>query len=218
MRYALAILAATAAYGQLTTLTGTIRASDGSLANGSATFELSGSCTAPDGTVLNARRANTITITSGVFSASLYANNTCSPSSTFYRSTWDLRTATGTVSQRLSQNCIINYSATAISVSSACSDTTTAPVPVGVIYTASATIDPAAVVDGACVLDTTAVSVTGASLGGRTTVGVTVQPPEGVQVFAKVTGPNSVKLEICNFSGATYNPPSAIYYFGVHKQ
>ena len=47
----LAFLMAVVSYAQLTTINGTIKASDGSLASGSASFVLSASCTAPDGTV-----------------------------------------------------------------------------------------------------------------------------------------------------------------------
>lgn len=82
-------------------------------------------------------------------------------------------------------------------------------------YTASAVIDVIAVPDGACVLDTTAVTVTGAALGGRPTLGSSIAWPEGIKIEAKVTGPNTMKLEICNHSGANYNPASATYYFGV---
>lgn len=82
-------------------------------------------------------------------------------------------------------------------------------------YRASAVIDVAAVPDGTCKLDTTAVTVTGAALGGRPTVGASYQPPEGVSMIAKVTGPNSMKIEICNWSGASYDPASATYFFGV---
>lgn len=85
----------------------------------------------------------------------------------------------------------------------------------GTTYTATAVIDVASVPDGSCVLDTTAVTVTGAALGGRPTLGASYQPPEGIKIEAKVTGPNSMKLEICNHSGATYNPASATYYFGT---
>lgn len=85
----------------------------------------------------------------------------------------------------------------------------------GTTYTASAVIDVIAVPDGSCVLDSTAVTITGAALGGRPTVGSSFQPPEGVNLEPKVTGPNSIKIEICNHSGALYNPASATYYFGV---
>lgn len=90
-----------------------------------------------------------------------------------------------------------------------------APATVGTVYTASAVIDAVAVPDGTCVLDSTAVTVTGAAHGGRPTLGSSYQPPEGVHVIAKVTGPNTMKVEICNVSGASYNPASATYYFGV---
>jgi hypothetical protein len=103
-----------------------------------------------------------------------------------------------------------------------CRDTGSAWVPAGDgstagsgDLTATAVIDVIAVPDGTCVLDTTAVTVTGAALGGRPTVGASFQPPEGISISVKVTGPNSVKLEVCNHSGASYNPASATYYFGV---
>lgn len=85
----------------------------------------------------------------------------------------------------------------------------------GITYTATATIDIAAVPDGTCRLDSTAVTVTGAALGGRPTIGASFQPPEGIHLSVKVTGPNSMKVEICNWSGASYDPASATYYFGV---
>jgi hypothetical protein len=85
----------------------------------------------------------------------------------------------------------------------------------GTVYTATAVIDLVPVPDGTCVLDSTAVTVTGAALGGRPTIGASFQPPEGVQLIAKVTGPNSMKVEICNHSGGSYNATSATYYFGV---
>lgn len=84
-----------------------------------------------------------------------------------------------------------------------------------VVYTTSATLDVAAVPDGGCLLDPTTVTLTGAALGGRPTIGMSYLPPEGITVIAKVTAANSVKVEVCNDSGATYDPPSATYYFGV---
>ena len=81
--------------------------------------------------------------------------------------------------------------------------------------TAEAVIDIGPVPDGSCVLDTTAVTVTGAALGGRPSVGASYSLPAGVLLFAKVTGPNSMKIEICNQSGATFDPASATYYLGV---
>jgi hypothetical protein len=86
----------------------------------------------------------------------------------------------------------------------------------GAAYTASAVIDAGEVPDGSCLLDGTAVTVTGAALGSRPTLGSSIQPPQGVTVIAKVTGPNSMKLETCNFSGGSYNPASATYYFGAN--
>ena len=81
--------------------------------------------------------------------------------------------------------------------------------------TAEAVIDIAPVPDGACVLDSTAVTVTGAALGGRPTIGVSFALPAGVTLTAKVIGPNSMKVEVCNWSGATFDPASATYYLGV---
>lgn len=83
------------------------------------------------------------------------------------------------------------------------------------LLSTTAVIDLVAVPDGACVLDSTAVTLSGAALGGRTIVGSSVALPEGVDLFAKVTGPNTVKIEICNQSGATYDAASATYHFGV---
>lgn len=83
------------------------------------------------------------------------------------------------------------------------------------VYIGSATFDIAPVVDGNCVLHPTPVTVTGASLGGRTTIGMTYVPPEGITITAKVSGANTVKVEACNWSGTTYDPPSATYYLGV---
>jgi hypothetical protein len=83
-------------------------------------------------------------------------------------------------------------------------------------YSATAVIDAAAVPDGACVLDSTAVTVTGAALGSKPSLGSSVQPPEGVTVTAKATGPNTMKLETCNHSGATYDAAPATYYFGAN--
>lgn len=81
--------------------------------------------------------------------------------------------------------------------------------------TASAVLNVSSVSDGTCLLDSTSVTVTGAALGGRTTLGLSFQPPQGITMIPKVTGPNSVKIEVCNWSGATYDPPSATYYIGV---
>jgi len=86
---------------------------------------------------------------------------------------------------------------------------------IGAEFTASAVIDLSPVVDGGCVLDGTAVTVTGAALGGRPTIGSSYQPPAGVHLFAKVTGPNSMRVEVCNLSGSSYDAGSATYYFGV---
>lgn len=115
-------------------------------------------------------------------------------------------------------SCIIGGGTTVL----LCRDTGTTWLPAGdgsaaggTTYTGSAVIDAINTPDGTCVLDTTAVTVTGAALGGRPTVGSSVAWPEGIKIEAKVIGPNSVKLEICNHSGASYNPASATYYFGV---
>jgi hypothetical protein len=81
----------------------------------------------------------------------------------------------------------------------------------------SAVIDSEAIPDGSCVLHSTAVTVPGAALGNNTTIGSLLVWPESVYVHAKVVGPNSVKLEICNHSGASYDPPSTTFYFGVSK-
>ncbi len=69
--------------------------------------------------------------------------------------------------------------------------------------------------DGTCYLSTTAVTLTGAALGGRPTLGYSFVPPEGVKLDLKVSGPNSVKIEICNWSGAEYDAASATFYLGV---
>lgn len=87
----------------------------------------------------------------------------------------------------------------------------------GTTYTASAVIDVQPVTDGTCRLDSTAVTVTGAALGGRPTIGSSFVPPEGVTLTAKISGPNSMRIEICNWSGATYDPTSATYYFGASQ-
>lgn len=84
-------------------------------------------------------------------------------------------------------------------------------------YTTTAVLDVAAVNNGSCRLDSTAVTLTGAAFGRRTTIGFSYQPPEGVTIVTKVTGPNAVKVEVCNLTGSTYDPPSATYYLGVSK-
>jgi hypothetical protein len=57
-----------------------------------------------------------------VFTANLFANDTCVPSSTYYRAYWDLRTAAGNPSPRLTQICIIPYSATPLAVNAVCTN------------------------------------------------------------------------------------------------
>lgn len=84
-------------------------------------------------------------------------------------------------------------------------------------YTGSATLDIGAVNDGACVLFATPVTVNGAALGGRPTIGMDFEPPEGITISAKISASNAVKVQVCNATGSSYNPPSALYTVGVYQ-
>jgi hypothetical protein len=183
--------------------------------------------------------AQTVTVTNGAFTLTLYRNDTITPAGTSYTARY-----TPTSGSAWSETWVVPAGATKIreirattvprptvivtpaQISGAAATSgqalvwngsSWAPATVGggTVYVATAVIDLVPVPDGTCVLDSTAVTVTGAALGGRPTIGASFQPPEGVQLTAKVIGPNSMKVEICNHSGASYNATSATYYFGV---
>ncbi len=181
-----------------------------------------------------------IAVTDGVFSLTLEANDTITPTGTYYRAQWIpsdgtkpwvelwrvptsatplkvslLRTGTPPASPVMISPAQIASGGAISGQGLVWSGSSWIPAPIGAALTATAVIDVAAVPDGSCVLDSTAVTVTGAALGGRPSIGASVAWPEGVKIEAKVTGPNSVKLEICNHSGAAYDPAPATFYFGV---
>lgn len=185
-----------------------------------------------------------VTVTSGAFTLSLEANDAITPSGTSYTARFQPDSATG--GGGWSETWVVPTSGSAVKVLAlrsttvptpsmtlspqqltsggastgqglVWSGTSWQPAPVGAALSATATLDVSAVPDGSCVLHSTAVTVTGAALGNRPTIGASVAWPEAVKIEAKVTGPNSVKLEICNHSGASYDPPSATYYFGVFQ-
>jgi hypothetical protein len=156
----------------------------------------------------------TTTTAAGVVTATLYTNSAITPAGTSYGARFAPTRGAG-----WAETWVVGGGhTTLLQIRS-----TTVPTPTVMIalsqisgyYTASAVIDAGSTPDGTCKLDATAVTVTNAALGGKPTLGASYQPPEGVKIEAKVTGPNSMKLEICNHSGAAYDPASATYYFGV---
>lgn len=82
-------------------------------------------------------------------------------------------------------------------------------------YSGSSALDLPSIPDGTCHLATTAITVTNAALGQRPVVGTSVALPEGISPSAIVTGPNSMKVQLCNFTGAAYDPASITYTLGV---
>ena len=183
-----------------------------------------------------------VTVTGGALALSLEANDAITPSGTSYTARFQPDSVTG--GGPWAETWIVPTSGSAVKVYALRSTTipvpsvmisptqlsrggaasgdglvwngsSWAPASIGAALTASASLDISAVPDGSCVLHSTAVTVTGAALGNRPTIGSSVAWPEAVKIEAKVTGPNSVKLEICNHTGASYDPPSATYYIGV---
>lgn len=82
-------------------------------------------------------------------------------------------------------------------------------------YSGSSALDLPSVPDGTCHLATTAITVTNAALGHRAVVGMSAALPEGISATAIVTGPNSMKVQLCNLSGAAYDPALITYTLGV---
>ena len=247
MKKLLILLGALPAFCGLTTITDTLFTPAGDLFTGTVTISLNNPGTAQPlynsaGRTLTGFQA-TITVTSGAFSYQLEANDAITPSGTSYTARYMPRATGG---GGWSETWVVPTSGSAVKVypmrsttipipyvmiapqqltsggatvgqGLVWSGTSWQPAPVGAALTATATIDVSAVPDGSCVLHSTAVTVTGATLGNRPSIGASVAWPEAVKIEAKVTGPNSVKLEICNHSGASYDPPSATYYFGVFQ-
>lgn len=108
--------------GQLTTITGTLRNPDGTLSNGTVNITLNGSMIASGGIPVYGRVGEPINVINGVFSVTIYANNTGTPSTTSYRFDYDLRTPNGVASPRLAQTCVVTYSASSVTIQSVCSD------------------------------------------------------------------------------------------------
>jgi hypothetical protein len=183
-----------------------------------------------------------VSVTSGAFSYQLEANDAITPSGTSYTAryspssstggggwseTWVVPTSSGAVKVYPLRSTTVPVPSVMISPAQLTSGGATAgdglvwngsswqPASIGAALLGQATLDIGSVPDGACVLHSTAITVTGAALGNRPTVGSSVAWPEGVDMRPKITGPNSVKIEICNNSGASYDPPSATYYLGV---
>lgn len=235
-----------AAHGALTTITDTLKNPDGTKYNGRLVIQLNQPGRAQplyntSGQTLTGFQA-TVTVTNGAFSLQLEANDAIVPSGTSYgvrfvpaapASTWLETWVVPTSGSPLKISAIrstetpqptVTFSPAQLSSAGASSGqalvwsgSSWQPASVGVSYTASAVIDLIAVPDGSCVLDTTAVTVANAALGQRPSVGSSFMPPEGVNLTAKVTGPNSMRLEICNHSGAAYDAASATYYFGAQQ-
>lgn len=82
-------------------------------------------------------------------------------------------------------------------------------------YSGSSVLDLPSIPDGTCHLATTAITVTNAAAGHRTVVGTSASFPEGISVTAVVTGPNSMKVQLCNMTGSAYDPASVTYTLGV---
>jgi hypothetical protein len=180
-----------------------------------------------------------VTVTNGAFSTTLEANDAITPAGTSYGvrfvpstgavwlETWVVPTSgvaikVSAIRSNETPSPTVTFSPGQLSSAGAASGqalvwngSSWQPASVGITYSASATIDLVAVPDGSCVLDSTAVTVSSAALGQRPTIGSSFMPPAGVQLHAKITGPNSMRVEICNHTGATYDAASAIYYFGA---
>jgi hypothetical protein len=246
MRILTLLLASWPAWAGLVTISETLKDPDGATYSGRIIVTLSSPARAQplrnsDGQSLTGFQ-RTLTVTAGVVSVELEANDTITPSGTSYAA----RFIPGSGAREWTETWVVPTSGSALKVHEV--RATTIPTPTvmvtpaqitggsatsgqalvwngsawapatvggGTVYTASASIDVAPVYDGTCVLDSTAVTVTGAALGGRPSIGSSFQPPEGVTLVAKVTGPNSMRIEICNWSGSTYDPSSATYYFGI---
>lgn len=98
-----------------TTVTGTLYAIDGSLTYGTIYYRLSLGCEAPGGDVINATQ-HEVTVTSGALSATLIPNDTCpSGGGTYYNVWFDLYTASGIASPRVSETWIVPTSTPAVS-------------------------------------------------------------------------------------------------------
>lgn len=232
----LAILGVTAHAG-LVAIADVIKNANGTNYTGIIYVTLSNPGSSPGGSITMARLR--LVVIAGVVSCNLEANDAITPPGTSYNAKYEPRSGPGWTESWLVPTSVSPLTVAQIRINSIPTATLTvqpsqitqagattgqalawngsswAPISLATAYMGSALIDVVAVPDGACVLDSTAVTVTGAALGGKPTLGSSFQPPEGVHLFAKVTGPNSMKIEVCNLSGANFNPSSATYYFGV---
>ena len=100
-----------------TTVSDTLYASDGSLAQGAVHIRLRTACIAPGGYVISALSTDTVFVTSGVFSKALVPNDTCVPSGTSYQINYDLTTAAGTPSARLPEIWVVPTSGSPVAIS-----------------------------------------------------------------------------------------------------
>jgi hypothetical protein len=76
--------------------------------------------------------------------------------------------------------------------------------------------DPAAIADGDCgLINVTDFPGVSWSLIDFVITSASVDLPTGVILTGEVVGPNDVELQICNFSGAEFDPPNVSYLFTV---
>jgi hypothetical protein len=82
---------------------------------------------------------------------------------------------------------------------------------VGLRFTGSASITPAALSDGDCEQPATTIAITGANAGDPVLVGPPATIAAGLYVLGVVTAANTVTVQICNLSGGALTPVSGTY-------
>jgi hypothetical protein len=244
MRFLLSLIIAANCYAGLVTISDTLRTPTNGLYSGTVTVALNSPGRAQP--LYNSSNQSltgwqaTVRVTNGAFSIQLEANDTITPVGTSYNAKY-----VPTSGSAWDETWVVPTSGSALPVRTVRSTTTPSPTVIfspqqisgsgasagqALIWTGSAVawqsasgqltgtavLDVDAIPDGACILVSTAVTVSGAALGGRPVLGLSSTLPEGVNATARVTGPNSMKAEICNHSGVAYNPPSMTFTFGVN--
>jgi hypothetical protein len=75
----------------------------------------------------------------------------------------------------------------------------------------SAAITPSALTDGACAVQGTTITISGATVGDPVSIGASAALPANVNAFGKVTSANTVSIELCNTTGAAVTPSAATF-------